>query len=167
MATFRLPIGGNLLTADSNAYMVPYSNVNTGTTQDVFVWVFVDAATGTIKGTFEIPQNWVGSSKLIIQWTSETTAGNVRWEIKHRSMLPGTSKFDTSTTPAEITQTVDTSSKPGAASDLEEDSITLTATDLTVGDLVYFEFSRLGAHANDTKSAVVSLINLLFEYADA
>lgn len=168
MATHRFSIARDLRPADSSTYLTPYSNVHgSSPAQDPFVWVFLDAATGTLKGVFQVPENWIGTSKLIIQWTSETTAGNVRWQIKHRSMLPGTTILDTDTTPAGITQTLDTASKPGAQSRLEQDEISLTETDLTAGDVVYFEFSRLGGHANDTKADDVSLVGLLFEYADA
>lgn len=163
MAT--IDILGDVHPADGNTSRVPYSLINTGTTQDLPVWYFANGATGTIKGAFSIPDNWVGSSVLKIQWTSETTSGNVRWEFKHRSMAVGSNLLDTSTTPTEITQTVDTSSKPTSASNLEVDTITLTETDYTAGDLVYFEFSRLGGHANDTKADGASLVRLQFEYA--
>ena len=168
MAIHRVAIPGPFYSANGNAYPSLMTNVVSGSTQDFPLWVFQDAVTGTIQGLLPIPTNYVSTPKLIILWSSPTAAGNVVWDIVHRTMTPGTDLLDTSTSPAEINETnLATASKPGAADRLEEDEIALTTTDLVADELLYFEFSRIGGDASDTKTDDAYVVGLLFEYADA
>lgn len=168
MATQTIPILGRLhYGSNGAAYPQNYVVENSGTTQNAIVPLFEDAATGTISLTFMVPEDYAGSPVLVIGWTSETTAGNVRFEAVHRVMTAGSTLLDTATTPSAVTQTLDTSSKPGAASQYEEDTISLTSTGYAAGKLIHLAFSRLGGHANDTKAASITLWDLSFQYSDA
>lgn len=168
MATHRVAIPGPFFSANGNAYPSLMTNVVSGSTQDFPLWVFQDGVTGTVQGMFPIPTNYVGTPKLIILWSSPTTAGNVVWDIVHRTMTAGSHALDISTSPSEINETnLATSSKPGAADQLEEDEIALTTTDLSADRVMYFEFSRLGGDGSDTKSDDAYVVGLVFEYSDA
>lgn len=161
-------INGSVRPDTSDVYLSPLSSVTASPTQDPFVWVFIDGATGTLKGLLRIPPDYVDTPVWVISWSCETTANNVRFELKHRTMEPGVSEVDISTSPTEITETaIDTSSKPHSVDGFEEDTISMTTTDLVADEMLYFEFSRLGAHANDTKVDDVSVLDIGFKYADA
>lgn len=168
MATIRIPLLGNALSTTAGAYWAPYSAYNSGTTRDVGVWIFQDAQTGTASVGFPVPKNWVtGTTKLVLLWTSATTAGNVVWNATHRSATVASTLMDTNTTPASRTDAVTTSSKPGAADQLEEDTITLTTTDWAVDRFIALDVIRLGSDASDTKADSAVLFGALLEYADA
>lgn len=167
MATHRLSIiNGFSLPLDSNCFFAPYVTVNSGTTQNPMVLVQKAGATSTLQGTFRIPQNWVGTSKLSIIWTSETQAGDLDFQFKHRTIGGSDTKLlDTATLPAEIVETtLTTGAEPSVPSERMVDTITLTETDFVAGDTVYFEFNRLGAA--DTKADDNTIWGLDFEYND-
>lgn len=168
MATIRIPILGNSLSLTDNPNWAAYSSYNATVVHDFAAWFFNATATGSLRGQFQVPKNFVaGSTKLIILWTSVTTAGNVVWQAEHRAMLPATSLVDDNTSPAARTDSITTASKPGAADRLETDTITLTDTDWTVDDLVTLTLQRLGADASDTKSDFAAVAGITLEYADA
>lgn len=167
MATHRLPLLGAPLLKNANAYWSPYSAYNATTVRDVGCIIFSATATGIAHGSFVVPKNWIGSTKLILYWTSKTTAGNIVWNCTHRAGTPGTTIMNTNTTPASRTDALTTASKPGAASQLETSEISLTTTDWAVDRLITMDITRLGADASDTKADVAVLFRALLEYSDA
>ena len=167
MATHRFPILGGVLPLDANAYLAPYTAANSGSTQNVFAWRMSGTAVSMLAGVFRLPANYVGTPALKVLWTSQTTSGNVVFNLRHRTMTPGTDLMDISTSPTERADTVTTSSKPSAADAVEESSISLTTTDLVAGELVYFEFEREATHASDTKTDWVEVLDVSMQYADA
>lgn len=169
MALVRVPLMADAFSPDANAYWSLYSAVaGSAPTRDVGVWVFQDAVTGILKFSFAVPKNWVsGSTKLVLLWTSPTTAGNVVFNATHRAATASSTIMNTNTTPASRTDALTTSAKPGAADQLEVDTITITDTDWAVDRLIVTELSRLGADGSDTKAANAILFAALLEYADA
>lgn len=168
MATIRIPLLGNALSTTAGAYWAPYSAYNSGTTRDVGVWVFQDAQTGTVSVGFQVPKNWIsGSTNIILLWTSSTTAGNVVWNVTHRSAAAASTLMDTNTTPASRTDTLTTSSKPGAGDQLESDTVNITDTDWAVDEFVAMDIIRLGSDGSDTKADSAILFGAMLEYADA
>jgi len=167
MATHCFPILSGVLPLDANAYLAPYLVANAATTQNFLCWRMSGTADSQLSGLFRVPANYVGTPALKITWTSQTTTGNCVFNFRHRTMTAGSSLADISTSPTERADTVTTSSKPGAADQVEEDSISLTTTDLAAGGLVYFELERKATDGSDTKTDWVEVLDVSFQYADA
>ena len=164
MATTKVPILVTPLTHDENSWVAPASNHIT-TTQDGFVGFMSGSADSAFKDFDAIPEDYASLPKLIIDWSSKTTAGNVYFEVRHRVMTPGADDFDISTSPTELSNNVTTSSKPGAVRQVERESIALTATDFVAGDPIYFELWRqASSQAGDTKTDEIIILNTFLEY---
>lgn len=153
--------------ANANVYPAALSDFFGSTVFDRSVLTFIDGVTGTVEGSIRIPDYWVGSSKFIIDWTSDVQAGNVALQLTHRTVTYGTSRLDLDTSPDDIIQTVTTSGKPGVAGDGETDEITLTATDLGKNKEWQYKITRLGAAGGDTKVGDFLAIGAYFQFSDA
>lgn len=151
---------------NSNTYIVPYSIINSGTTQDPDVLVMKAAVVGVIKGNIRIPENYVGTPVLAIVWTSETTTNTVDFKFRHRTTDGSDGELlDISTSPTELEDTSVDNGGPSAASEQMIDTISLTTTDLTAGSIMYYEFERDGA--TDDKADNITIWALDFQYSDA
>ena len=164
MATLRIPIFGPLTVPDSSGdvFFQPYSIIDSGAVIDPLVLVFNDSgAKDGIRGSFRIPENYVGSPVLEIVWTANATSGTftVDWSVLTRS---GTEDMGAAAT---RTTETGTDTKTGTAFAREEFRITLTAADYVAGDNVLFEVFR--DSPNDTMGAPAAVFSIDFEYADA
>ena len=170
MPTVPLSFGA-MIPTDGNVQHIPYKALeNTGSDQD-FETLRMSGTADSELGFFGlVPDDYGSLPILVIWWTSETTGSNVFFDLQHRVHTPGTTLVDTITTPTELTNSVTTSSKPGSASRLEEDTIALTATDFTgeAGSPFHGAFRRrAAAEAGDTLTDEVSVIGLGFRYTVA
>ncbi len=173
MATHRIPILGWKTVPDTsgNCWFEPYTILATND-----VWGYLIARFGAsnaaapttrigLRGSFDVPQNYVGTAKIIIHWTSTLTSGDVAWDIDYRAIGgDDTESLDQAGTQESATVT-DTA--PSAANERQTATITLTSANLAAGDTVQFELFRDGADAADTLAGSAMLHELLFEYADA
>ena len=107
---------------------------------------------------YTVDQNFVGS---------DLTCGatnTVDFAFRHRT--GGDAELlDISTTPTELEDTSVDNGGPAAASGAVLDTISLTTTDLTAGQLMYFEFERDGV--TDDKVDTITIWGLHFQYSDA
>lgn len=140
-------------------------------TNDVFkhlVAQFIDpTSTGEqfgIYGTFEVPQNYVGTAVIIPRWTSSATTGNARFEFSYRAIGGDDTESLDQTTFQETV--IVTDAAPSAAFERNTPSMALTSGNLAAGDTVEWYFTRK-ADGNDTIAAAVTLHDLGFSYADA
>jgi len=166
MATFRIPILGFSTKPDTSGevFLEPQSVKGTNDFFDQLVLVFNDSSTkDSCYGTFQVPQNYVGSAKFIVEWTSTATTGDVEWDLDYRAVAIGES-MDQASAQESLNQN-DTA--PGTTDLLQEASITATAGNFAVGDMVPFLLSRDGTDGGDTISAAVTVFGVYFEYADA
>lgn len=166
MATYHLPILGVNTQPDfsGNVFLEPYSAKATNDLFDMLVLTFNDAAARIgVAGMFRVPDNYVGTPKLVIEWTSTATAGNVVWDFDYRGVATGES-LDPATAQEQVTVT---DAAPASAHNRETAEIALTGGNLAAGDLVEFELFRDGADASDTMAAAAILFNAYFQYADA
>lgn len=164
MATHTIPIlgPGTLPDSSGEVYFAPYSLVDTGTVLDPQVLVYaVGTAKIGCKGTFRVPENYVGTASLTIEWTANATTGNMVFDW---SVLPRTATEDMGAAAARTTETV-TDAKTGTAFVLESASLTLTDGDYVAGDVVMFELFRDGA--SDTLAVDAVVFGAYFEYSDA
>lgn len=169
MSTFRLPILAWSTLPDSNAstYFEP-SNLNFGTNglYPHLLLSFNDQANREgISGSFVVPQNYVGSAKIVPVWATTATSGVVVWDFDYTAVGGDSAESLDPAANQEAVTGSDTAS--GTSRRRQELSISLTSANLAAGDTVLFNFYRDGADAADTLAASAFLFELFFEYADA
>ena len=168
MATFRIPIlGANTLPGSSgNVFFEPYTIKATNDTWKHAVVIFNDTATRIgLYGAFDVPQNYSGSAKIIVHWTSTATSGDVEWDFDYRAIGgDDTESLDQATAQESVNQN-DTA--PSAVNERMTASLTLTAGNFAAGDTVEFGIFRDGTDGGDTMSAAAIVHQVLFEYADS
>jgi len=168
MATLRLPIlgFGSLPDSSGDVFFEPYSVKATNNVWDRLVLIFNDTATRIgIAGGFQVPQNYVGTAKIIIEWTSTATTGDVEWDFDYRAVGgDDTESLDQATAQESVNQN-DTA--PSAVNEKMTASLTLTSGNFAIGDEVEFELFRDGTDAGDTMAAAAIVFGVYFEYADA
>lgn len=166
MATHRIPILGATTKPDSSGNVF-FESATVKGTNDFFeqlVLVFNDTATkDTLHGSFQVPQNYVGTPKFVVEWTTTATSGDVEWDVDYRAVAAGES-MDQATAQESLNQN-DTAG--GSTDLLQEALLTATAGNFAVGDMVLFQLSRDGVDAGDTISAAVQVHGVYFEYTDA
>ena len=168
MATFRLPILGWSTNPDNggDVFLEPYTIKASNDNWGQLVAIFNDtAARDGLRGAFSVPKNYVGSANLIIVWTAQAISGDVEWDFDYRAVGGNDSESLDQATAQESVNANDTA--PSATDERMEISIALTDGNYAVDDTVLFELFRDGTDAGDTISAAVTLVDLLFEYADA
>jgi hypothetical protein len=106
----------------------------------------------------------VGSPKILLPWGTTVTSGKVVWEFDYTSIAAAESA-DPSADQESVTSTGTT--VPGTARLLAVESISLTAANLSPGDLVLGSIVRDGADTgNDTAAASAHLLAAFFQYSD-
>lgn len=167
MATHRISILQTILPDSANVRFTPYNLEATNDAWKHPVLVF-DGSLSTRDGgygVFDVPQNYVGTAKIIVQWTSTATSGDVEWDFDYRSVGgDDTESLDQSGTQESVNQN-DTA--PSAVHERMTATLTLTSGNFTAGDTVEFGFFRDQVDAGDTMAAKALVHDLLFEYADA
>jgi len=121
------------------------------------------AARRGIYGKFRVPNDYVGSADLIIEWTTTATSGDVVFDFDYTAIAVGESldpSADQET--ASVTDTAD-----ATARDRNAATIAITDANLVAGDEVQFYFVRDAADAADTLAASAYVIGLYLQYADA
>lgn len=164
MATFQEIIAFNSFDTSGDVFQEPYSIKDTGAVIDPIVTIFNDSGTKIgARGRFIVPQNYVGTSKIIALWNANATTGDAVFDFSYLT------RTDTEDMGAAATDTGDTvtTTTDGTAFGLNTSEMTLTAGDFAAGDIVPFEFFRDGANASDTLAAAVIFWALIFQYSDA
>lgn len=130
------------------------------------VLAFNDTSTkDSAYAIFEVPENYVGSAKLFLVWTSTATSGNVVWDADYRTVGgDDTTSLDQAT--AEESLTV-TDAAPTATDRRLTPSMTATAANFAAEETVELKISRDGTSGSDTMAAAAILHGVVFEYADA
>lgn len=170
MATHRLPILGWATKPDASGdvFFEPASVKGTNDFFDAMVLVFNDSGNDDeCYGRFHVPQNYVGTAKLVIVWTTTATSGDVEFGFAYRAVGGNDSESLDQATAQESLLSGNNDTAPSATDERMEYSISLTSGNFAAGDTVQFIFSREGADAGDTIAAAVRIYDLFFEYADA
>lgn len=166
MATHRIPILGFNTMPDTsgNVYFDSYPNLATNDLWDHGHWCFANPSADLhLHGVFAVPQNYVGTAKIIVVWTSTVTSGNFGIEFAYRAVGGDDSESLDQNSAQETVN--DTDVAPGATDRRMEKSLSLTSANLAAGDTVEFRFTR--DDSADSLAGIVQLVQLLFEYADA
>jgi len=163
MSTFRIPILGFSTKPDASGDVFFEPQKGTNGFFDQLVLVFNDTSTkDSVYGSFQVPQNYVGTPKFIVEWTSTATSGNAIFDCDYRAVAIGESLDQAS---AQEALTV-TDVAPGTTDLMQEALMAGTAGNFAVGDMVQFILSRDGASA-DTIAAALTVVGVYFEYTDA
>lgn len=152
--------------ASANVFPEPYPVKATNDFWKHQNMIFIDSATkDSIYTTFEVPQNYVGTPKFGVVWTSTVTTNNVVWEFAYRTVNgDDTTSLDQAT--AEETLTI-TDTAPGATDRrLSPTLVAATAANFAAGETVELKVSRDGSSGSDTMAGAASLFYVIFEYAD-
>lgn len=164
MATRRMSIYGALQPDTSgNVWYEPSSIAMTNDRFPALILRFKDTATKLkAAGFFSVPKDFVSAPKLIIIWGSTATAGNCVWDAEYKAIAVNES-LDPNTDDEVATVTT----AAGATAWFQRSSsLTLTAANFAVDDLVEFTIGRDGTDAADTMAADAFVFDVLFEYAD-
>jgi hypothetical protein len=167
MATHRITILGHATVPDDSGevFLQPLDLITT--TNDrwpALVFTFNDTSTRDgLRGRFVVPQNYVGGSKIVVNWSSPAITNEVVWDFEYRAVASG-ENLDQSGQDQSLTVT-DTA--PDTAHEIRYSNITLASGNFAPGSEVQYEFFRDGADAADDLADVVYITSLLFEYTDA
>lgn len=149
-----------------NVYQEPAAvNLQSNDRYPNLVFVFADTSTRIKLGVgFRIPQDYVGTPKIVLKWACVPTTGKVVWEFDYTSIANGESA-DPSTDQESTSSTGVT--VPGTTRLIAETEIALTAANLAAGDWVQGSIVRDGADTtNDTLAASAFLLSADFSYVD-
>lgn len=167
MATLEFPIDGGVIPDGSgNCYWAPLDAFASNDVWDHAVWVFADTSTRVgFHGSFQVPQNYVGTAKLVVRWSTTATSGDVEWDCDYRAVGGDDAESLDQAGTQETVNLNDTA--PSAAWERMELVIDLTSGNFAAGDTVQFSFWRDGTDGGDTIAASAYLFGLLFRYNDA
>jgi hypothetical protein len=116
-------------------------------------------------GRFRVPKNYVGTAKIVFEWSATLTTGDVVFDFDYNAVGGNdTESLDPSAWQESVSVT-DTA--PGTARRKLAAEVSLTSTNLAVDDIVDFFIGRDGAAAADTMAGRAYLFEATFEYADA
>ena len=166
MATHRISILGAGTTPDTSGdvFFEPYSVTDTATIADPMILNFALGSTRQgAHGSFQVPQNFVGTVQVIVLWVANATTGNAIFEFDYIAVA------DTQDPGAAVTESdTNTLGTDGTAFRLNTTTITgITSGNFAIGDQVVFTLFRDQADANDTLAVDALVLGVLFEYADA
>ncbi len=164
MATHRISIGTWAMLPDTsgNVWLEPASLTQTNDRYPQLVARFRDTATKDSLGfRFQIPQNYVGTAKFYVCWTTTATSGNAIWTVDYSS-AGQTASLDPSADEENLTVTT---AAPGSSQTGVQSSMTATAANFAAGDICQGKLSRNGA-GSDTIAADLVVYEFFFEYAD-
>ncbi len=168
MATHRIPILGFSMVPDNSGdvFLEPYSIKATNDVWKRLVAIFNDTSTRIgLRGSFDVPKDYVGSPKIIVVWTAIATSGDVEWDFDYRAVGGNDTESLDQTGTQETVNINDTA--PSAIHERMEAFLALTAANLAIDDTVLFELFRDGVDGGDTMAAAAIVHQLLFEYVDA
>jgi hypothetical protein len=107
---------------------------------------------------FRIPPDYFQNGKFKIVWTSETGAGNIKWQFIVTKKATGQNLATTTETGLSLTVASTT------AYNVQESAFINSTTTYTAGDTVSIRVYRLGNDAADTLNASAYISGLLFQY---
>jgi len=154
VSLFKQPLPGN-----DNSQVAPYSVETAGTTDDGYITHFSATVDSFVEAFEDVPSDYNANPNIIIQWTSGTTANNVRFSVTIRMYTMGTTILSGTTSPVARTDAITTSGKPGVSDRGEEDLINITDTDWAAaraGSYFHIKAERLATHGDDLKADVVT-----------
>lgn len=161
MSIFQIPININAPSSDGNAYP---ALVDFNPNRQI-VPAFVKDADGTWFGRVRVPQNYVGTGKIVLSLAANATSGVTRITVGTAAPADGETYDVAFTDETAVDTTV-----PGTAyfrKDVTFPSSGSLATTIAAGDDLVVRIAHNGAHANDTLAVDTLMVEAVFQYADA
>lgn len=167
MATHRISIFGRMMPDTSgNCWFEPASITQpTNDRYPQMVAIFKDNSTKAgFGGNFRIPKNYNTTPKVYVLWTSTATSGNAVFDFDYTAVAKTGESVDPAADQESLTVTT---AAPGTTQLTLESSMSLTAGNLAIDDLVQFKISRDASDAADTITGVnLACYDVVFEYSD-
>lgn len=168
MATHRLPIMGAMTVPDSTgecflSAIDTQITIGTGAMKNLAMTLKDPTADTGFYGVFQVPQNYVGTPKVVVVGVLDGTPGATSVDFEFSYLT----RVDNEAVDAawEESVTFDTGATSGwADEDIVEDSGTCSAN-FTAGDTVLYYFKR--DQGTDDFNGDFHVLGLYFEYADA
>lgn len=174
MATYRLPILGFGTRPDgsSKCWEEPLPILATNDVWGRMIYRFDEDGNNNaqlttrvgLHGGFAIPENYVGTPKIVIVWSATVTSGNCVWDFDYRAVGGDDSESLDQAGTQESVSVTDVA--PSSAWNRLEAEVALTAGNLAAEDEVEFTLFVDGTDGSDTLAGARILFNLFFEYAD-
>lgn len=166
MATLQMPILNHTLNFDGGVYsstMVAEMSLTNSKATGVIVMPYPTGTDIGLMGAFTLPQNYVGTPKVVIRCIIDGTPANVLAFGFQQICIDDNDSADVA---YEAEDTASNSTWTGYADkDLYEEIIDITPTaTYNPGDVVFWYLYR--DDSVDTTTYNVLLIDLLFQYAD-
>jgi hypothetical protein len=163
MATFIIDVTPFLMPDTSgNVWWEPAALTQTNDRYAQMVLRFKDTSTKDTAGFyFLVPNNYVGTAKFIVVWTTTATSGNAIWTVDYTSAAQ-TATLDPSSDEESLTVTT---AAPGSSQTGVVSTMTATAANFAAGDICEAKLGRNGA-GSDTIAADLVVYKLYFQYAD-
>lgn len=158
MATVQIPAIVYVPDSSGNAYPQLYDL----SPHRFLVPTFLRDVAGYWYGHLRIPQDYVGTPKIILSIGANATTGNTRMVVSSYVTANAASYDGTYTTETAQDVTV-----PGTAYTRKDVTFSLTTSGIAAGVDLVFRCDHEGAHANDTLAADTILFSVVFQYANA
>lgn len=113
-------------------------------------------------GNFRVPKNYASAPKFYVLWATTATSGDAIWDLEYTAIAKTAESVDPSADQEGLTVTT---AAQGTTQLTSESSVSATAGNFTIDDLVQFKLSRDGASA-DTIGADIAVYDVVFEYSD-
>jgi len=142
------------------------SNFGTNNTFKRLLLRFIDSgADNGIRGGFDVPNDYVGTPRLVMEWAKVGTSTNtMRMTFGYKAVGGDDSEtFDPASADETPAQT-----DAGSGTTRRKQTIIITlAANFAKLDHVLYELLRTSGHASDTLAADVFAFSVKFRYADA
>lgn len=158
MATIQIPLTLNVPDSTGNGYpLLVYTNPH----RAVVAACLKDVA-GYWYSTLRVPQDYVGTPKVIMSIAANATSGATRLAVSSYRVAD-TASYDGTYT----TETAQDITVPGTAYNRKDVTFSVTTSSIAAGDDLMIRLDHEGAHANDTLAVDTLIYNAVFQYANA
>jgi hypothetical protein len=167
MATHDIPILWNAGIPDTsgNVFAIPMSIDRTTAPWRAYTVCFKDSGTRIgWHGRFRVPQNYIGTAIILVEWATSATTGDVVWDFDYRAIGGDDTESTNQAGTQEAVTVTDTAGS--AAWEKVTPTMSLTSTNLAANDEVYWTLFRDGVQAADTLAAAAFVDDLVFRFND-
>jgi hypothetical protein len=158
MATIQVPIPLFVPDSSGNGYPLLYD----ASPHRHLVPAFLKDVAGYWYGHVRVPQDYVGTPKVILSIGANATSGVTRLAVSSYRTADAASYDGTYTT-----ETAQDITVPATAYLRKDVTFTVTTASIAAGDDLVTRIDHEGAHANDTLAVDTILFSAVFQYANA
>jgi len=157
MATVQVPLPLFVPDSSGNGYPILYD----ANPHRHLIPAFLNDVAGYWYGHVRIPQDYVGTPKVILSIGANATSGVSRLAVSSYRTADAASYDGTYTT-----ETAQDIAVPGTAYLRKDVTFDITTASIAAGDDLVTRIDHEGAHANDTLTVPTLLFSAVFSYAN-